>query len=109
MFADEIGKLDISSLSLERVPADVYTALLGIPADSLSRPPPRPQPKETALKPLRGGVQNDNDRDAVFNQPVRETWADPEELTSLKVSDNRILELEVEIGAFGGLRTLDVS
>jgi hypothetical protein len=110
---NEIGKLDISSLSLDRIPADVYTALLGIPSDSLSRPPPPPQPKETGLKPLRGGasagISTDSDRNAVFNQPVRETWADPEELTSLKGSDNRILELEVEIGAFGGLRTLDVS
>ena len=105
-----VGKLDISSLDLERIPADVYTALLGIPADSLSRPPPPPAPKETAIKTRLTGTapQTESDRNAVFNQSTRETWADPEELTSLKASDNRILELEVEIGAFGGLRSLDV-
>jgi hypothetical protein len=34
---------------------------------------------------------------------------DPEELTAFRAGDNRILELEREIGAFGGLRTIDVS
>jgi hypothetical protein len=48
-------------------------------------------------------------RDRVFNQPTRETWVDPEELTAFKAPDNRILEIEREIGAFGGLRSIDVS
>jgi hypothetical protein len=34
---------------------------------------------------------------------------DPEELTAFRAADNRILELEREIGAFGGLRSIDVS
>lgn len=103
------GKIDISSLSLDRIPADVFTALLGIPRDSLARPPTPVQTKEAPIRRLGSTGNDETDRNRVFNQTVRETWADPEELTSFKAGDNRILELDIEFGAFGGLRTLDVS
>lgn len=110
----DIGKLDISSLALERIPADVYTALMGIPRESLARPasPPPPAQVDLAIRPRATGSfagHGETDRDRVFNQTRRETWADPEEVTSFKAADNRIREIDVEFGAFGGLRTLDVS
>ena len=40
---------------------------------------------------------------------AKEEWNDPEELTSFKADHNMIKEIEVEIGAFGGLKVLDVS
>jgi hypothetical protein len=79
----------------------------GMDVKSLTRPPSPPRPKESTIRPL-GGAPREESKEAVFNQPTRETWVDPEELTAFKVADNRILELEREIGAFGGLRSIDV-
>ena len=111
MITDSVGKLDISSLNLNRIPPDVYTTLAGIDTSSLTRPPSPPRPKEAAIRPLGGaGTPRQETKEAVFNQqPAREAWVDPEELTGFKAADNRILELEREIGAFGGLRSIDVS
>jgi hypothetical protein len=102
-----LGKLDISGLNLQRVPPDVYIMIGGMDVKSLTRPPSPPRPKESTIRPL-GGAPREESKEAVFNQPTRETWVDPEELTAFKVADNRILELEREIGAFGGLRSIDV-
>jgi len=65
---------------------------------------------ESAIRPLGGTPQRGlaEKREDVFNQPTREMWVDPEELTSFTAPDNRILELEREIGAFGGLKVVDV-
>jgi len=101
-----IGKLDISGLNLQRIPPDVYIMIGGMDVKTLTRPPSPPRPKESTIRPL-GGAPREESKEAVFNQPTRETWADPEELTAFKVADNRILELEREIGAFGGLRSID--
>jgi hypothetical protein len=102
-----LGKLDISGLNLQRIPPDVYIMIGGMDVKSLTRPPSPPRPKESTIRPL-GGAPREESKEAVFNQPTRETWVDPEELTAFKVADNRILELEREIGAFGGLRSIDV-
>jgi hypothetical protein len=102
-----VGKLDISGLNLQRIPPDVYIMIGGMDVKSLTRPPSPPRPKESTIRPL-GGAPREESKEAVFNQPTRETWVDPEELTAFKVADNRILELEREIGAFGGLRSIDV-
>jgi hypothetical protein len=88
----------------------VYTTLAQIPTDSLSRPASPPRRQESAIRPYGSTPQRSlpERREDVFNQPTRETWVDPEELTSFKAPDNRILELEIEIGAFGGLKVMDV-
>jgi hypothetical protein len=105
------GKLDITGLNLHRIPVEVYTVLAGIDTESLTRPPSPPRPKEAAIRPLGSGAATprQDTKEAVFNQPSREVWGDPEELTAFRAADNRILEIEREIGAFGGLRSIDVS
>lgn len=95
-------------MNLQRIPPDVYILIGGMDSKSLTRPPSPPRPKESTIRPLAGAPREES-REAVFNQPTRETWVDPEELTAFRAADNRILELEREIGAFGGLRSIDVS
>lgn len=53
---------------------------------------------------------DEDDQHRVFGTPPpKPKWTEPEELTVLRAAENRIKELEVEIGLFGGLKTLDVS
>ncbi|WVQ85336.1 hypothetical protein IAT38_007501 [Cryptococcus sp. DSM 104549] len=118
------GKLDISSLSLDRIPAEVYTKLLGIPTSELSNPPPPPPPVLHAPRPSRPArpstspfavddddERTDEGRELVFGKSTKqeEAWTEPEELTSFKAGDNKIESVEVELGMFGGLRILDLS
>ena len=78
------GKLDISAFSLDRIPARVYTDLLELDVASLSRPP----------------IEK--------HETPKEDRSEPEELVGLKASNNEIRELDLEIGAFGGLKSIDV-
>lgn len=118
--ADESGKLDISQLDLDRMPVEVYTTLLGIPADQLSRPPAPERSEEsdvvrgmtTSLSTqltLDGGGSRERAFGQAHGQAAKQEWSEPEELTSLRAEGNRIREIELEIGAFGGLKAVDVS
>ncbi|ORX33803.1 Alpha/Beta hydrolase protein [Kockovaella imperatae] len=104
------GKLDISSFSLDAVPLEVYTRLLGVPPADLSRKP-APAPDSTPdIRPSSHGrsVPAPSSREDVFGIPGREVaWGEPAELTSLKGGDNVLTELDIEIGAFGGLKSID--
>ena len=40
---------------------------------------------------------------------TKDDWAEPEELVGFKAADNEIRELDIEIGAFGALKSIDVS
>lgn len=109
-------------MSLSALPSDVYTDLLGVPEDELSVPPAKPEPVHQAAPPKEVEYDSfgraisalsleDDDtarRLAFGTPPPKNRWSEPEELTSLRAPDNRILELEVEVGLFGGLKTLDV-
>lgn len=35
-------------------------------------------------------------------------WSEPEELTTLRLGNNKLVEIDREIGMFGGLKILDV-
>ncbi|KAK8865831.1 hypothetical protein IAR55_000979 [Kwoniella newhampshirensis] len=120
------GKLDISSLSLRRIPAEVYTKLLGIPLEELSSPPPPPSPRKTDIftsprqfgsefPPAPGpgsGLDKEEERAAIFGKSLdkRENlWTEPEELTLLRAGGNELEEVEREVGMFGGLKSVDLS
>ena len=114
--ADKAGKLDIASLNLESLPSTVFTALLGIPAGQLSRPPPSSAEDTDTIIGLASSISTNlqlegkGTREQAFgSKPREEEWSEPEELTSLKADHNLIREIDVEVGAFGGLKVLDVS
>jgi len=114
--ADTIsGTLDISSLSLLRIPAEVYTDLLGLDPASLSHPPTPPAPRLNA--DLQGMTRSFEPHMAIAEDAgnrfggksrVKEEWVEPEELVGLRAVENEIKELDIEIGAFGGLKSIDV-
>jgi hypothetical protein len=55
-------------------------------------------------------MAEEKSRDEVFGQGrKKEAWAEPEELVSLRAGGNEIDKVEVEVGAFGGLKVIDVS
>ncbi|OCF32862.1 hypothetical protein I316_05499 [Kwoniella heveanensis BCC8398] len=117
--AARTGKLDLSSMSLDSVPSEIYTSLLGIPPEELSNPPPRPEAL-TDLPSARNfdpnapppkGLTKDEERALVFGSKAvkrDERWEEPEELTSFRIADNKLQRIEREIGMFGGLERLDL-
>lgn len=115
------GKLDLASLDLPHIPVEVYTELLGIPEAELSNPPPKAAPPEggpripgmphiDALSLANAHPGDEEAKARAFGTPPpKKPWSEPEELTEFKAGPNRIKEIDVELGLFGGLRTLDVS
>lgn len=106
------GKLDLASLSLTHLPPAIYTELLGLPAEELSRPPPKEMPTQH-LGPKRVDAlvfedTEENKHNVFGTPPPKPRWREPEELTSFRAGYNMIKEVEVELGLFGGLKTLDV-
>lgn len=107
------GKLDISNLGLDAIPPLVYTDLLGLRAADLSRPPPAEVVPKAPLTPLsksfaRLDLDNDNVHDVFGTPEPKRPWSEPEELVAFRAVDNLLAEVEVELGFFGGLKTLDV-
>lgn len=116
------GKLDIASLELERIPEKVYISLLGLSATDLSNPLPPQSPSRESMaasgaRPAIGAspfaVDEEEDssrRDSVSGTWRREEdiWSEPEELTTLRLGNNKLVEIDREIGMFGGLKILDV-
>lgn len=108
-----LGKLDIAGLGLDRVPSEVYTELLGLTTDQLSRPPPS-APAGSDVRALSSELESKlhvMSREEAFGQAGRRhaEQAEPEEITLFRAGNNQIDQLEVEFGAFGGLTTIDVS
>ncbi|KAL1413379.1 hypothetical protein Q8F55_001140 [Vanrija albida] len=109
--ARRTGKLDISSLGLEAVPPLVYTDLLGMREQDLSRPPVVEVAAKAPLTPLRKSFASLDleDEHAVFGTPEpKKAWSEPEELVAFRAVDNLLAEVELELGFFGGLKTLDL-
>ena len=119
-----LGKIDISSFSLSRIPPEVYTRLIGIPESDLSNPPstnPKPYMQSTKTASMdspsartwennRWVADSAQSKEAVFGLALRDIdWGEAAELTVLSARDNEILEVEREIGVFGGVRNVDVS
>lgn len=107
------GKLDLASLKLSHIPPEVYTELLGLAAEELSRPPPKEEvPQHIVPKRVEALSFDDteeNKHNVFGTPPPKQRWREPEELTSFRAGFNMIKEIEVELGLFGGLKTLDVS
>jgi hypothetical protein len=108
-------------MSLPAIPPAVYMDLLGISEDELSVPPAkvveesRPSRADATFEDrlsaldLNAAVADDTARRAAFGTPEpKRPWSEPEELVALRIPDNRIERLELEVGLFGGLKTLDV-
>lgn len=108
-------------LELKQLPHELYTDLLGLPLDELSNPPPRSPKKDDRVRGPSmedsfsrlgfGGDESDEDsRSLIFNQPRPQSkWVEPEELTAFKANGNMLKEIDLEVGLFGGLKSLDVS
>jgi hypothetical protein len=60
------------------------------------------------LADLRLAQDEDAQRRAFGTPEPKRQWSEPEELIAFRAADNRIERLELEIGLFGGLKTLDV-
>ena len=114
---EPLGKLDIASMELERIPHEVYVTLLGIPLAELTNPPPKADTK-TDVKGMSRSfssqlrlAESTEDKSKVFGKGGKEeeVWIEGEEVTSWKGSGNQIEGLEREIGGFGGLKSFDVS
>lgn len=127
------GKLDISSLPLHRIPAEVYMDLLGIPEEDLSNPPGPAGPsngnaqqanekdKRTFSSQLRfaseDGLSAEEEMQRVFGgknvgaaKAKRDrVWVEPEETTLFRAWGCGVREIEREFGGFGGLKSIDVS
>jgi hypothetical protein len=107
-----IGKLDISSLDLHRVPPEAFQVLLGISSSSLARPV-TPEPKDDTVKTVKdsfANIQTGSRREVYGKEQLREeVWVECEEVTLFKAGENKIEKLDIEIGAFGGLKAIDVS
>lgn len=92
-----------------------------MPVDELSNPPPQPAKKDDRVRAPGiedsfsrlgfGGDESDEDsRSVVFNQPRPQgKWVEPEELTAFKANGNMLKEIDLEVGLFGGIKSLDVS
>ncbi|WVQ97096.1 hypothetical protein IAU59_004206 [Kwoniella sp. CBS 9459] len=118
--AARTGKLDLSSMSLNSVPSEIYTTLLEIPPEELSNPPPKPEASSDIPSarmfdpnaPPPKGLTKDEERALVFGSKAvkrDERWEEPEELTSWRIADNALQRIDREIGMFGGLERLDLS
>ncbi|WWD17984.1 hypothetical protein CI109_102430 [Kwoniella shandongensis] len=117
------AKLDISSLSLKRIPAEVYTKLLGLQLDELSSPPPPPSPPSSKKGDIfttprqfgsefPTGLEKEDERALIFGKSLKkgeEFWVEPEELTTFRAAGNELEVLEREMGMFGGLKSVDLS
>ncbi|AAW42699.2 hypothetical protein CNC04030 [Cryptococcus deneoformans JEC21] len=123
--AAKSGKLDIASLELERIPPKVYISLLGLSTTDLSNPPPPPSPPRESLAASRSRtaigtspfavddeIDVDNSQQGLAFRTWRkeeDIWSEPEELTTLRIGNNKLVEIDREIGMFGGLKILDLS
>ncbi|ORY29969.1 Alpha/Beta hydrolase protein [Naematelia encephala] len=114
--AIQTGKLDLSSLPLpnHRLPPQLYTALLNIPASELSSPPPPPPPPSSSKPTLSSMTRSISDHlnltaDQVFNIARESVWVEPEELVSFKANDCGVEDVDKEFGEFGGLTRVELS
>lgn len=102
----------------------MYISLLGLSSTDLSKPPPPPSPPRESLAASRARtaigtspfavddeVDVDNSQQDLMSHTWKEEediWSEPEELTTLRIRNNKLVEIDREIGMFGGLKILDV-
>lgn len=99
-------------MNLDRIPSEVYSVLLGISAKNLDRPA-TPPPADPGIQGLTNRFDDldTRNRAAVFGKDTKkdDIWVECEELIVFKAGENKIARLDREIGAFGGLKSIDVS
>lgn len=107
--------------ALEHIPLAMYTLLLGIPPDELSRKPPKPT--KAPLSPFPGSRSSSSmlaqgmdalslGKEDVFGEEQEDEqvggFIGGRDLEVLKVGGQALTELDLELGLFGGLKALDV-
>lgn len=84
----------LTSRELTRIPSYLFESHLALTPEPLPNSPPEVVEPEVPSKVKRSG---------------KTTWYEQVDLTSLKVWDNAIIELQPELSLFGSLKVLDVS
>ena len=93
------------------MPAEAFQVLLGISSSNLARPI-TPEPEDDSIHSITDSFADlkTGTRREVFGKEEKreEVWVECEEVTLFKAGENKIERLDVEIGAFGGLKAIDV-
>lgn len=122
-----VGKLVIPAnldKSLDQLPTAMYTLLLGIPLDELSRKVPAPSHQPLNRSALAGSspdtlsdrladLELGGNKDEVFGTETKDEevggFIGAMDLEVLKVTNQQLARLDLELGLFGGLKIIDVS
>lgn len=94
------GRLDIGNLTLDRLPKQIWTKMVGIEESDLSIPYERSEPTDKAINAMREEAE-EQVPDVPFYEQV--------DLIHLRASGNEIMFIEPEIRTLAGLKVLDVS
>lgn len=87
------GTVNLASRDLTRIPSYLFESHLTLTPEPLKDAPPEVIEPEVPSKIKRSG---------------NTTWYEQADLTSLKVWDNAIVELQPELSLFGSLKVIDV-
>jgi hypothetical protein len=88
------GSIVLTSRELTRIPSYLFESHLSLTPEPLPNSPPEVVEPEVPTK---------------IKRSTKTTWYEQADLTSLKVWDNAIIELQPELSLFGSLKVLDVS
>lgn len=98
------GRLDIGNLTLDRLPKEIWTKMVGMEESELSIPYTRTSsPADKAIHAMRRSEAAEEEKvpDVPFYEQV--------DLIHLRASGNEIMFIEPEIRTLAGLKVLDVS
>lgn len=93
------GHLNLSSRSLTRVPGRVYSTLLALGS---SWHPSHHRRRSSSTS------DSDTDTDAEDEDPLGLGWDEQQELRSINLANNELIQLEERVGGFQELQVLDV-
>lgn len=88
------GTINLASRELTRIPSYLFESHLTLTPEPLKDAPPEVVEPEVPSKAKRSG---------------NTTWYEQADLTTLKLWDNAIVELQSELSLFGSLKIVDVS
>lgn len=92
-----LGVVNLSARSLPCIPSALFDIHLGITPDPLKSVPSEPVLPPSDALPARRGAKRDNPN-----------WFEAQDLTTLKIWSNDIVEIQHEISLFGSLKVFDV-